>query len=329
MGRTVANHRVCRRRALPARGIDHVRSNSLGLPAAVLVLLSLAAWSYWPIIASLSHTLRTSDDYGAGQLVPLVAVFFVWRERKTLRQLELSPCWWGGIALLLLAEMARIYGFLSMRQSIERYALVLAVAGLILMVAGRQVFRRISWILLFLLLMVPLPNLIHSRIGPPLQRMATTGSAFLLEAFGAQVTQEGNVLTLNGEIPLAIAEACSGLRMLMAFVIVAAFIAYMVKRSKVRKAVLLLSSIPVAVVCNIIRISLTAMIMLHVSAELGEKFFHDFAGLVMMPAAVSLLFGGLWLMDRLVEPNEGSSAQQRKVIRAKTRRQVSTRAAGL
>jgi len=75
----------------------------------------------------------------------------------------------------------------------------------------------------------------------------------------------------------------------------------------------------VAVLCNIIRIFSTAMIMLYVSVELGEKFFHDFAGLVMMPAAVSLLFGELWLMDKLFESSQDSSPQQQKVIRVKRR----------
>ena len=63
------------------------------------------------------------------------------------------PCWWGGIALLLLAEIASIHQFLAGgHPSIERYLMVLAVAALVLMVAARQVFRRVSWILLFLFL---------------------------------------------------------------------------------------------------------------------------------------------------------------------------------
>ena len=65
------------------------------------------------------------------------------------------------------------------------------------------------------------------------------------------------------------------------------------------------------------RIFVTAMLMLYVSTELGEKFFHDFAGLVMMPAAVLLMFGELWLMDRLVVPESGPQ-QKQAVVRAKS-----------
>jgi exosortase len=146
--------------------------------------------------------------------------------------------------------------------------------------------------------------------------MSTTGSVFLLEAFGARVSQQGNVVTLNENIPMAVAEACSGLRMLVAFIIVTAFIAYMVNRSRRQKAALLLSSIPVAVMCNILRICVTALLFLLVSTEVAEKFFHDFAGLAMMPAAVLLIFSELWLMDKLTLPDPDT---QKELVKSHTK----------
>jgi exosortase len=252
------------------------------------------------------------EDYSAGMIVPLLAAFLVWRQRRLLGSSSLGPCWWGGVPLLLLAEMCRTYGFLSARVSVERYSLVLMVAGLILTIAGWQVLRRIFWILLFLLLMMPLPARVHNLISPPLQSIATTSSVFLLEAFGTSVSRQGNIIMLNGDTPLGVAEACSGLRMLIAFVIAAALIAYLVKRPRWQKAVLLASSIPVAVVCNVIRIFVTALLMLYVGSEVGQKFFHDIGGYVMIAIAVSLLFGEIRLMDRLIvsEPDP----QPRQVI---------------
>jgi len=124
-------------------------------------------------------------------------------------------------------------------------------------------------------------------------------------------------MMLNQDTPLAVAEACSGLRMLTAFVIVAAFIAYMVKRSRLQKAALLISSIPVAVICNMVRIFVTAILMLKVSSEAADKFFHDFAGLVMMPIAVLLMFGELWLMEKLTLPE---TEQEQDEVIAKTKK---------
>lgn len=281
-------------------GTEPTQNNLLVLIPVILLLLFTTVWAYWPTITDLYKEWQRNDDYSAGQLVPLVALFFVWHERKKLRNYILSPCWWCSIALLVLAQMGRTFGLLFMYESAERYSLVLSISALTLMVAGRQVFRRVFWILLFLFLMVPLPGRIHNLISGPLQKMATTGSVFLLEAFGTQVTQEGNVVTLNNQTTMAVEEACSGLRMLTAFIIVAAFIAYMVKRSRIQKAILFLSSIPVAVMCNILRLCITAVLFMLASTETAEKFFHDFAGIVMMPAAVLLMFGELWLMKIIV-----------------------------
>jgi len=272
----------------------------------LVTLLAITLWSYWPTVLDLLHEWQGNDNYSAGQIVPLVAVFLIWRERRAGWRARFTPCWPSGMALVVLAQVAHVYGLLFLRQAAERYALVLTILGLTLLIAGRQVFRRLFWILLFLFLMVPLPGVAHNLIAGPLQRLATTGSVVLLEAVGVSVGQQGNVVLLNERTPIAVAEACSGLRMLTAFVIVAAFIAYMVKRPRWQKAILLASSIPVAVVCNIVRIFVTALLMLHVSNEVGEKFFHDCAGLVMMPAAVLLLFGELWLMDKLITPESAA-----------------------
>jgi len=216
----------------------------------------------------------------------------------------------GGISLLMLAQAARFYGLLFMFESADRYSLVLTIAGLVLLVTGWSMVRRVGWILLFLFLMIPFPGKIHNLVSGPLQRMATNGSVFLLEVFLPRVAQQGNVVVLNEDTRIAVVEACSGLRMLTAFIIVAAFIAYMIRRPRLHKGVLLLSSIPVAVACNVIRILVTAVLMLVASAELAQKFFHDFAGYVMMPAAVLLIFGELWLLDKLIVPGPAEPAAQ-------------------
>jgi exosortase len=291
---------------------------------AALALLTLTAWSHASALANLFQAWQRSDDYSACLIVPLLAGFLLWRERQVFRQCSPVPCWWGGIALLVLAEMAWTWGMLSFRASPGQYALVLTIASLVLMTAGWQVFRRVLWILLFLLLMVPLPGRVHNLISLPLQSIATTGSVVLLEAFGVRVSQQGNIITLNRDTPLAVAEACSGLRMLIAFVIAAALIAYLVKRPRWQKAVLLASSIPVAVICNVVRIVATAILTLYVSSEVAQSFFHDIAGFVMISVAVSLLFGEIRLMDGLIVP-EPNTQQPHVIVRAKSNGKAGTR----
>jgi exosortase len=279
--------------------------------AVGLAALATLVWAYWTTIYALTRDLYADENYSVGLLVPFVALYLAWRERDALRQCAWRPAWWGGIGLILAAQAARFYGLDSLVESAERYALVLTVAGMVLLIAGWQVFGRLLWVLLFLFLMVPLPGRVHNMISGPLQTQAATGAVFLLEVLGASVHRTGNVLTVNGT-EVAVAEACSGLRMLTAFVVVAATLAYLVKRPRWQKAVLVASSVPVAILCNLARLCVTAELFAMGFGAAAETFFHDFAGLAMMPLAVLILAGELALMKRVVVPDPQAPAPSAK-----------------
>jgi exosortase len=258
-------------------------------------------WTCWATLVDLIAEWRRNQDYSVGQLVPLVAVYLVWSRRTELSRCRLKPEWWG-IGLILAGQLLRFYGLFFLYQSAERYSLVITLAGLVLLLGGREIFYKVRWILVFLLLMVPLPGVVHNRISFPLQSLATAGAVFCLELLGIFVVQEGNVIWLNHRIPVAVAEACSGLRMLTAFVVVAATLAFMARRPQWQKIVLVFSSVPVAIGCNLFRLCFCSVLFLHVSNDVAEKVFHDFSGLIMMPMAITILLLELALMDQLVVP---------------------------
>ncbi|MDT8301694.1 MAG: exosortase/archaeosortase family protein [Sedimentisphaerales bacterium] len=312
----IVNHHVRNKRTLSLRIADQLHHKSCGLVLSAMTLLAIIVWSYQRVILSLYKEWQKNPDYSIGLLVPFIAIFLLWYERKTLKKCQLRPSWLWGVILLILAQAARIVSLLFFYQSGQRYSLVLTIAGLVLMVCGWQVFRRVIWILLILFLMVPTPTRVQNLINGPLQNFATTASVFFLEAFGVEITQKGNIVMLNETTPMGVTEACGGLRMLTAFIIVTASITYLMKCSRPRKVVLMLSSIPIALMCNIVRLCLTAALILLVSVEVGYKFFHDFAGLAMMPIAVLLLFAELWLMDKIVghppSPQHGQVSKHSK-----------------
>ena len=277
---------------------DLVRFASFATP-----LLAALLWSFWPILTDLYKDWQGDANYSVGQLVPLAALYLLWQERRTLLQCPIRPCWWG-VAVVLLAEAGRAYGLIFMYQSAERYAFVLAIVGLVLLIGGTQLCHRLKWILLFMFLMVPLPGAIHNMISGPLQTQAAGGAIFMLELLGVTVSREGNVMVLDGSVPIAVAEACSGLRMLTAFVVVGCVLAYVFNRPGWQKLTLVISTVPIAIACNVVRLVVTAILFLKVSSEAAERFFHDFAGLSMMPMAFVLLLAELWIMARLVVQEE-------------------------
>ena len=271
-----------------------------------LLLLPIALlWSYWPTLFLLIKDWQNDDNYSVGMLVPFAALYLLWQDRRDLKSCVIKPCWWG-LGIILPAQAARAFGLFALYESAERYSLVLTVVGFVLLIAGWQIFGRVRWILLFLFLMVPFPGRIHNLISGPLQTQATSSAMFVLELVGVTVARDGNVLVLNDRVPIAVAEACSGLRMLTAFVVVASVLAYTVTRPRWQKAVIVLSGVPVAILCNLVRLVITAFLFLWTSNEFAETFFHDFAGYTMMPMAILILLGELWIMSKLVldEPRE-------------------------
>ncbi len=263
---------------------------------------TIGLWAYWDTLEMLLRDWRHDLNYSVGQLVPVAALYLLWCSRDRLRSVRVRPCWWG-VGVLVAAQGVRLAGLLFLYESAERYSIILTLAGGVLLIAGWRAFGRLRWILAFTLLMIPLPGRIHNAVSGPLQDCATAGAVFMLEVSGVSVVREGHTMWLDNSVSLAVAEACSGLRMLTAFVVVAATLAGAIARPRWQKAVVLVSSIPVAIVCNLVRLFVTAHLYLLVSGEAAERFFHDFAGLTMMPLAVGLLAGELWLMNKLIIPD--------------------------
>jgi len=112
---------------------------------------------------------------------------------------------------------------------------------------------------------------------------------------------------------VAVAEACSGLRMLTAFMIVSGLVALVIHRSWWEKTILVVSSVPIAVVCNTIRLSATALAF---GADYGpqvNEWFHDFGGIAMMPLALAMLVAELWVTRHLVytvAPQQGGGSRR-------------------
>lgn len=281
-------------------------------PAILWLMVSLLGaallWSYWPTLLELWAFWQNNDDYSVGQLVPLVMAYVIWSRRKELRRCAGTRPWWlWGLAALVAAQFVRFLGVYYNYVSLERYSMVLSVWSLFLILLPAATLRRLRLPLAFLLLMVPLPFRVHNAVTLPLQDFATGAATFVLQLLGFWVRREGNVIQLNDETQVAVAEACNGLRMLTAFVVVAAALAMLVNRPVWQKAIVTISSVPVAIVANTMRLVATVLLIHALDSTAADTFFHDFAGLVMMPVAILILLGELALLRWLVRDGDQSA----------------------
>jgi len=264
--------------------------------AASLVLIAFL-WSYRPGLVNLWNVWQRSDEYSSGLLVPFLAVYILWSRRRDIAQCRIRPSIWGLFAFVA-AQGIRLFGLFFLYGSAENLSVALTIAALVLMLFGWQLFRKVSTVLLFLCLMLPWPNRVQAALALPLQRWATSSAVFCLEVMGYEVIQEGNVIHI-GQATVAVAEACNGLRMIIAFFVISGLVVLLVKRAWWEKLIVLASSLPIALFCNTVRLTITAIAFTVLSGEHWEKIFHDFGGYAMMPLALAAIVTELWLLAKL------------------------------
>jgi exosortase len=186
----------------------------------------------------------------------------------------------GSIAVLLA-------GILGSELFLTRISIVGAVVGAVLFMFGWRHLRILSFPLAFLILMIPIPAILFNQIAFPLQLLASRFGETVMSAADVPVLREGNVLIL-ANTTLEVAEACSGIRSLVSLLTLAIVLGYFSdKRLWVRSAVAL-SSIPVAVFTNGLRVAGTGIAAHRFGPAAAEGFIHEFSGWLVFVAAFGL-----------------------------------------
>ena len=287
-------------------------------PAMLFLVLAAIIFSYWqPALKEMIHIWVESDEYSSGLLVPLVAGYVLWARRSDLARIGLNPSWWA-VMFVLLAFGARFTALYFGMRSGEMISFVLLIGAVVFWLLGWRFFKKFIPIFLFLFLMLPLPEQVESQLAVPLQEWATVSSVFCLETIGFSVTRWGNIIDINGT-QVAVAEACNGLRMLTAFIVVSGLVALVTNRRWPEKLLILLSSIPIALICNTLRLTVTAIAFTKLDTVRWEKIFHDFGGFAMMPVALLLVVLELRLLSLVVIQPKRINKQNQIIYRRKAK----------
>jgi exosortase len=264
------------------------------LAAAVVCLV----WAFWTTLGRTA--LRWSQDplYSHGYLVPGFALLLLWFRRGHLADGTLRPSWWG--APLLLAGMAlRLAGSYFYFVWLDEVSVVPCLAGVFLMAGGARAWRWAWPAVAFLLFMIPLPYRLSVSMTGPLQQLATVCSTFLLQTLGLPALADGTIIRLD-DVEINIVEACSGLRMLVIFFALSTALALVIRRPLWQKVLVVASAVPIALVVNVLRITVTGVMHETAGKEIANAVFHDLAGWLMMPAALGLLGLELKVLTHLV-----------------------------
>ncbi len=243
----------------------------------------------FPILKRLAEQWWNDGDMNHGFLVPLVAGYIAWQEREKLLALEYKPNWWG-IAVMVWAAAQGYLGMLSAELFLQRTSVLILLLGLLLVLGGTALVRALLFPLLLLPFMIPIPELIYNRITFPLQLFASSVAETVLGWINIPVLREGNILVLASQT-LSVAEACSGIRSLLSLSFLSLVYAYMFDKRVWMRWALLAGTVPIAILANAGRVTITGILSEEVSPDFAHGIYHSLEGFLIFVIAGAMLVG--------------------------------------
>ena len=173
---------------------------------------------------------------------------------------------------------------------VSRSMIVFSLIGLVLFTLGKSIFSIIKFPLFYLIFMVPVPTSIYQLVAFPLQLFATKISTFIIHVLTIPAYRQGNMLYF-AQTQLEVAEACSGIRSMMSFIMLGFLFAYMIDKNWWKRIFLILSTIPLAFFANILRVTGTGILAHFCGDKVARGFLHEFSGLAVFAFGFITLFG--------------------------------------
>jgi exosortase len=244
---------------------------------------------YAPVLRHLIRQWNNDADMGHGFFVPVIAGFIVWQRREELMAVKIRPSWWG-LLLVVWGGIQLTVATLGTELFTARIAFMMTLIGVIWTLCGTVMLKKLSFPLFLLLFMIPIPAVVYNSLTFKLQILASRLAEDALTILSVPVSREGNVLELPNQ-KLSVVEACSGIRSLLSLTFLSLVYGYFFERKTWVRCVLFLSTIPIAIVANASRVTITGL-MTQIKAELAEGFFHEAQGWVIFMVGLGLLI--LW-----------------------------------
>jgi exosortase len=312
----VLNYQVSKDSAGIAVPADDGEPTWAGLKYSTWVKVGLIAGlmvaTFWPNLRRLwekTNPFTGEANWGHAIAVPFIGFYYLYVHRDELRSTPIKTAW-SGLVILLGGVLVFGYGIWpGQNDFIKDFGMVVTLFGVVTMLCGWRVLRLAAFPILFLICAIPWPGLVYSRVAGPLQQLAAQVAVWVLDiarvdspsVFGTKISYvvAGQTRTLN------VAEACAGLRSLMTFIAVGGAVAFLSSRALWQKVIVMASAVPIAIFCNVMRVSGQGLIDRYVSHELSEGFAHQFVGLVMLvPAFLFILLIG-WMLDQIFVEEAG------------------------
>lgn len=279
-----------------------------GRVAGIAVLLTLVMLFYRWFLQQGKISMGQPEDWGHAFVIPLIAGYMVWQRRNQMNLTPTSIFWPAMIPFLVGIQSYAYTMFMVQNHMLQGMSLILTLGSLILLLVGPSMFRHLLLPIVYLVMMITVSEKFMLAITFKLQLIASQGSWLILNLIGNpfgwfSVDIDGNTLMIvmeSGEmLPMNVAEACSGMRMVVAFYALAIAVALLGSTQWWQRIALILLAGPVAVFMNMIRVTVLGLLMF-INPDLASGDAHTVIGTILLVPSLLLFLGLAWVLNRLV-----------------------------
>ncbi len=245
-----------------------------------LLFVLLLGYIYYPTFAWMVDRWAARDSYYAhGFLIPFISLYWIFKKRKTLSSIKQESELLGLIALLV-GALLQLFSSLFRVYFISAISFVVLLFGIVCFLFGKKIIKEVWFPIAFLFLMVPLPLLVISEVTLKMKFFVSEISTHLLNLMGLKSIREGSYIYTPHAVCL-VGDPCSGLRSFLAFLCLGFVFAYGTRLERWKKVVLIAAGLPLAIVTNVIRVFVMALLGEVYGMELAASHVvHDGAGII-------------------------------------------------
>jgi exosortase len=256
-----------------------------GTVAWVAVVVAIAS-VYAPVLRELGHDWIRDPNYSHGVLIPFISAYLIWRQRHTLAELPRRPATAGLWGILAGAGLL-VLGTAAAEVFTQRVSFLVLIASTVLFLLGWRWLRALAFPIALVFLAIPLPYVLYYSLTSPLQAFAARCAVLGLKSVGVPVVAQGNVLHLP-DTSLEVAEACSGIRSLYAFLALGALLAYSMAIPALGRVLVFLATIPLSVLANAFRVWTTSLGAYFIGPQVAQGLVHELFGVIIFVSAFGL-----------------------------------------
>ena len=185
----------------------------------------------------------------------------------------------SGLILIIAGLGLFLAGTAAAEYFTARLSFIMILFGLVWYLFGGRMARGTWFAFFFLCFMIPVPYVVYYTVTFPMQVTATKITVSTLNLIGMAVVQQGNIIHIAGGYSFEVAEACSGMRSLVALLALGAIYAYWSQKRVISQLILFAATVPIAVLANVIRVLVTTLLASTVTLEVTQEPLHTIMGL--------------------------------------------------